>query len=71
MGERRVAIKELLQSNVKEKKIVVFQEKYLQVILVWDYDKWSRVFGFEIFDSGIFLGRKIWRVFSFGLDWFK
>ena len=34
VGERRVAIKELLQSNVKEKKIVVFQEKYLQVILV-------------------------------------
>ena len=27
-------------------------------------------FGFEIFDSGIFLGRKIWQVF-FCVAWFK
>ena len=33
VGERRVAIKELLQSKVTE-KIVVFQEKSLKIILV-------------------------------------
>ena len=32
---------------------------------------WSKdFFGFEIFDSGIFLGTKIWQVF-FGVAWFE